>query len=244
MTRALTAPFFEIGPKNLLRRDALEALALAADAAAHEHDITVALTVPIAMIAPIASLRTRTLVVAQGMDIEEAGPSVGRVTAEAILDAGADGVMLNHDACPLDDDALTAAVRRARDAGLSTIVCASTEAEALRAARLGPTAVLLEPSDLIGTGGVSQRPWIPAVNAALHRMEPRVLAMHAGGVASPDAARSVMAAGADGTGSTSGVLAAADPLLAAAAFIAAAKEGWVHNTTENITTENISRSTS
>jgi triosephosphate isomerase len=35
-----------------------------------------------------------------------------------------------------------------------------------------------------------------------------------------------MAAGADGTGSTSGVLTAQDPLVAAGHFIAAARAGW------------------
>jgi triosephosphate isomerase len=35
-----------------------------------------------------------------------------------------------------------------------------------------------------------------------------------------------MAAGADGTGSTSGVLTADDPIAAARSFIAAARAGW------------------
>ncbi|GAA1488077.1 triose-phosphate isomerase [Brachybacterium sacelli] len=226
MIRPLTAPFFEIGPKNLLRRRALEELALAAGAAASRHGITVVLTVPSVMVAPVADLHSGVLVFAQSMDVDEMGPSVGRVTVEALVDAGADGVMLNHDAAPLDEGTLAAAVRRARSIGLRTIVVAGTHAEALHAAALGPTAVLLEPSELIGTVGAGERTWIPSVNQALHQVDPQILAMHAGGVGSPEAARSIMASGADGTGSTSGVLAATDPLRAAAAFIAAAKEGW------------------
>ena len=50
--------------------------------------------------------------------------------------------------------------------------------------------------------------------------------MHAGGVSSPAVAQSIMALGSNGTGSTSGVLAATDPHDAARAFIAATRAGW------------------
>ncbi len=50
--------------------------------------------------------------------------------------------------------------------------------------------------------------------------------MHAGGVSSPSVARSIMALGADGTGSTSGVLSAAAGPDAVRAFIAATRDGW------------------
>jgi triosephosphate isomerase len=68
--------------------------------------------------------------------------------------------------------------------------------------------------------------------------------MHAGGVSAPSIAEAIMAAGADGTGSTSGVIGADDPLCAARSFIAATRVGWDrlhhpqqsepdHNTKEN-----------
>ena len=50
--------------------------------------------------------------------------------------------------------------------------------------------------------------------------------MHAGGVSSPEVAEALMAAGADGTGSTSGVLNATDPGSAVHTFIAATRSGW------------------
>ena len=226
MTRPLTAPFFEIGPKNLLRRPELEAIARAAGEAGREYGVSVVLTVPTAMIAPFAELGTGVLVFGQSLDADRPGPSFGRVTAEALLDAGADGVMLNHDAAPIDPAVLPGIVDRARDAGLGTIVCAGTEQEALAAARLAPTAVLVEPPDLIGTIGGGDRDWVRPVTDALRGVDDRVLAMHAGGVATPLIARGIMAAGADGTGSTSGILTADDPTIAAAHFIAAARAGW------------------
>jgi triosephosphate isomerase len=226
MTFALTAPFFEIGPKNLLRRGDLELLARAAARAGAEHGVCVVLTVPNAMVAPIADLGTGVHVFAQSMDPDRLGSSFGRVTAEALVDAGAAGAMLNHDAHPLDDDTLTQTVGRAQELGLATIVCAGSRADALRYTALTPTAVLIEPADLIGTIGGADRDWVRPVTEAMRQLDSGVLAMHAGGVSSPLVARAIMATGADGTGSTSGILTAPDPLVAATQFIAATRAGW------------------
>jgi triosephosphate isomerase len=213
----LCGPFFEIGPKNLLRRAELEGLARAAGAAGFDYGVSVILTVPTALIAPIHDLHSGVLAFAQAM---------ARVIAETLVDAGAAGVMLNHVSNPLDAPALAAAVERARSAGLHTIVCANTKAEAVQVARLGPTAILLEPPALIGTAGRIARDWIAPANEAVRRVVPVVLMMHAGGVSAPSIAEAIMAVGADGTGSTSGVIGADDPLSAARSFIAATRVGW------------------
>jgi triosephosphate isomerase len=184
------------------------------------------MTVPTTLIAPIADLRTGVLVFAQAMDPELPGDSMGRVRAESRVDAGADGVMLNHDSNPLDQDTIARSVSRAQQMGLRTIVCAGSHGEAVQAARLTPDAILFEPPELIGTAGNAPRPWIPEANQAIRQVCRNVLTMHAGGVGTPDIARSIMATGADGTGSTSGILTAADPRAAARAFIAAARAGW------------------
>ncbi len=226
MSALLTAPFFEIGPKNLLRRPELEELARAAGEASREFGVAVVITVPNVMVAPIAELDTGVLVFGQSMGPDRLGASFGRVTAEGLLDAGAVGVMLNHDADPLDAATLAATVDRAHETGLETIVCAGTESAALAFTALAPSAVLIEPPDLIGTIGGAERDWVRPLTEEMHRVDAHVLAMHAGGVSSPIVARGIMAAGADGTGSTSGVLTAQDPLVAAAHFIAAARAGW------------------
>lgn len=234
-------PFFEIGPKNLLRRAQLELLARAAGDAAADFDVTVILTVPTALVAPIADLGCGVLVFSQTMDIEPLGPSMGAVTPESLVDAGADGVMLNHESNPLDPAALEHAVGRAHELGLETIVCAGSESDAIDAARLSPTAVLFEPPALIGTVGDQPRPWIGEANRAIHAANPAVLTMHAGGVSDPGVARSIMASGADGTGSTSGILTADRPITAARDFIAAARAGWDldHSTTADPLTAHI-----
>lgn len=226
ITGPITAPLFEIGPKNLLRRNEIEPVAAAAGRAGADHGVTVLLTVPTALIAPVHDLGTGVLVLGQGMGIEGLGTSMNRVTAESLADAGAWGVMLNHDADPLDDDQLGLAIQRAGDVGLETVVCAGTQHEAVRFAALAPTVVLYEPPELIGTGTTGTRNWVAGSTQAIHLAGDGVLAMHAGGVSTPEVAEAVMAAGADGTGSTSGVLSADDPAETARRFIAAARAGW------------------
>ncbi len=226
MTTPITAPFFEIGPKNLLRRNEIEAVAAAAGRAGADFGVTVLITVPTALIAPVHDLGTGVFVLGQGMDAEGLGTSMNRVTAESLVDAGAWGVMLNHDADPLDGDKLGLAIQRARDVGLATIVCAGTNDEAVRFATLRPTVVLFEPPELIGTGATVTRNWVAESTTAIHLAGRGVLAMHAGGISTPEVAQAVMAACADGTGSTSGVLSADDPAESARRFIAAARAGW------------------
>ena len=88
----LSGPFFEIGPKNLLRRAELEGLARAAGAAGYDCGVSVILTVPTALIAPIHDLRSGVLTFAQAMAPDPPGDSMGRVIAETLVDAGAAGV--------------------------------------------------------------------------------------------------------------------------------------------------------
>lgn len=222
----LTAPFFEIGPKSLLRRPELEALTRAAGAAGVDYGVSVILTVPTALIAPIRDLDEPVLVFSQTMDPDPMGAAMGRVFAESLVDAGACGVMLNHESRMMVPEALDLAVERASSNGLLTILCAGSQREALDLAVLQPTIILLEPHALIGVAGPSEREWIAPANEALRRIDPSVLMMHAGGVSSPTVAEAIMASGADGTGSTSGVLNSDDPPAAARAFIRSVRTGW------------------
>ena len=117
----LIPPFFEIGPKSLLRRAELEALARAAGSAGADYGVTVILTVPTALIAPIRDLGANVLVFAQLMDADPMGNGMGRVYAESLADAGAHGVMLNHESKPMSRESLAQAVERAAGNKLLTL---------------------------------------------------------------------------------------------------------------------------
>ena len=222
----LQSPFFEIGPKNLLRLPDIITVATAAAQAGRDHGVSVILTVPTALIAQVHAAVPDVFVFAQEMGAEEQGPSVGRTTAESLMDAGADGVMLNHVGHPLEPVLLTRTMQRAERAGLLTMVCADTDEQAVEVARRGPTIVLYEPPALIGGSGAGERPWIRPATQQVTQAAPGVLVMHAGGVAGPRDAYEIMRSGAHGTGSTSGVLQAPSPQLAARLFIEATREGY------------------
>jgi triosephosphate isomerase len=207
---ALSVPFFEIGPKNLLRRPELHELLAAAQRQSRRHGVSVIATLPVTEIEPAAPLFPDLHLFAQHMDPDAPGNSVGRVIAEALADAGASGVMLNHADHPMRLDDIASAVGRARANGLMSLVCAADEPTAAAVAALSPDILLYEPRALIGHGGGARRPWIPRINALVRAIEPRTLIMHAGGVAAPEDARDVVRAGAAGTGATSAIIKARD----------------------------------
>jgi triosephosphate isomerase (TIM) len=224
--RRPTAPFFEVGPKNLLRLPDIIEVAVAAESAGAREQVSVILTVPTALISRTKAAAPNVFVFAQGMDLESLGPSVGRVIPESLVDAGADGVMLNHDSNPLTRDELRMSIERAQETGLLTMVCAGTDSEVVQLLPLRPTIILFEPPELIGHTGGAVRPWIAGTNATAHALEPSVLMMHAGGVGAPEDVYQIMRSGADGTGSTSGVLRDVSPAHAVERFISAARRGF------------------
>jgi triosephosphate isomerase (TIM) len=79
---------------------------------------------------------------------------------------------------------------------------------------------------MIGHGGGARRPWIPTVNALVRAIEPRMLIMHAGGVATPQDARDVIRAGAAGTGATSAIIKASDRSGIVEGLLGAVREAW------------------
>ncbi|WP_144874554.1 triose-phosphate isomerase [Microbacterium sp. 1.5R] len=224
--RLLAPPFFEIGPKNLLRLPATIDLAIAAGEAGVRHGVSVILTVPTAHISAVRAAAPDVFVFAQEMQADPLGPSVGRTLAEMLADAEAHGVMLNHDSNPTAPGTLPLLIERAQENGLMTMVCAGSDAEVRDLLPLSPTVVLYEPPELIGGDGGGDRPWIEAVTRDAGLSAPDVLMMHAGGVAHPRDAEQIMRAGAHGTGVTSAVVRSESPRQAAADFIASTRAGF------------------
>lgn len=226
MSRTISAPFFEIGPKTFLDRIALLEVADAAATAAAEYRVEVIITPPALDIEAAKHTAPALWVFAQSMDPATPGPSTGAITPEALAAVGADGVMLNHAERPLEEHALQASIWRARKAGLMTLVCANDVHEASRYAAWAPDLILLEPHDLIGTNNGQERPSIAEANAAIAEVDSRVLVMHSGGVATERDVREIISQGADGTGCTTAIVRAADRREVTARMIGAVRAGW------------------
>jgi len=91
-------------------------------------------------------------VYAQHIDPIKPGAHTGHVLPEAVKEAGASGTLLNHSEHRLRLDVLNEAIVRAKEVGLETLVCADTPATSAAVAALQPSAVAIEPPELIGTG--------------------------------------------------------------------------------------------
>lgn len=91
-------------------------------------------------------------VLAQHIDPIGYGKYTGSVLPEGVKEAGAMGTLLNHSEKPLGMDTLKDSIRRAREIGLVSIVCASDDKIAGKVAEMKPDIISIEPPELVGTG--------------------------------------------------------------------------------------------
>ncbi len=224
----LTPPFFEVGPKAYMYGPELLRLALRADALSEQYGVQIIITPADVDISAVAQNVKRVLVFAQHMDLLRPGRGIGSALPEALRTAGAVGVLLNHSECPLPARQLGEAVSRAHDLDLATLVCANDVAGATAIARLGPDALIVEEPALIGTGtpGGDRGSRIPEIDSRIWRVDPGIRVLHAAGIGGPADVYDVIAAGAQGTGSSSAIFTAADPQRMLHDMIAATREAW------------------
>lgn len=206
-------PFFEFGPKVYLFGEQALELAMWADTLAQKYDVDIIFTAQYTDIEAIARNTTRIKVFAQHMDPCPVGRGVGAVLPEALKHAGAQGVLLNHAERPLTLMDINATIHRAKEVGLATLVCAGTVEESAAIACLSPDIILAESPALIGAGkrGPDDKAEIEKINQAVRAINPNILVLHGAGITDEQDVYQVILAGADATGSTSGVLKAADP---------------------------------
>ncbi|WP_457752760.1 triose-phosphate isomerase [Thermococcus sp.] len=91
-------------------------------------------------------------VFAQHIDPIKPGSHTGHVLPEAVKEAGAVGTLLNHSENRMILADLEAAIRRAEEVGLMTMVCSNNPKVSAAVAALDPDYVAVEPPELIGTG--------------------------------------------------------------------------------------------
>ncbi len=230
MDRArIRPPVFEIGLKGYCWGAEAVRLAVEADRLAERLGVSIVYNPQAVDIRPVAAATSRILVFAQHMDPVEPGRGVGAVLAEALRDAGAAGTLLNHSEKPMSVGAVARAIARAQAVGLFTLVFADSPAEAAALAHLGPDIVLAEPPELIATGvsaGNVMADFVARTVAAVKAVDPAVLVMSGAGVNGPDDVDRMIRLGLDGTGSSSGILRAADPVGAMRAMLEAEARAW------------------
>lgn len=206
----LRTPFLIVNPKAYLGGADTLRLALLTDELAGDFDIDVIFTSQQAYLVEIARRTAHLMITAQHMDPIHPGRGMGHVLPEALAEAGATAVVLNHAEYPLTLAQLDATMRRADEVGMATIVCADTERQCRAVAQLGPKVMICEPSANIGTGTMDTGDYIERTTRAVKEIDPSILVIQAAGVTSGKDITRVLQQGADGSGGTSGIVAAPD----------------------------------
>lgn len=224
--KKLREPFFEIGPKSYLFGDDVLELAKAADAAAEKYDIDIIFTTPFADIRRVAENTKRIFVFAPHMDPIPVGRGLADILPESVKAAGAVGVMLNHAERPITYSTLRETIRRADEVGLMTIVCSDSIAEAKSVALLSPNIIVAEPTELIGTGQTSDLSYIKASIEAVKSVNPEIQVLQGAGIKNGQDVYDMIFAGAEATGSSSGVAKAPDRAKMVDEMIGAARRAY------------------
>ncbi len=224
--KAVKLPFFEIGPKSYLYGDDILDLALAADAASEKYGVDIIFTTPVVDIRRVREATKHIHVFAPHMDPIVPGRGLADILPESLVAAGADGVMLNHVEKPVSFEVLAETIKRANEVGLTTIVCADSMADAAKIATLAPDIIVAEPSELIGTGVSVGPEYVEAATKSVKEVNPDILVLTAAGISNGEDVYNTIIAGADATGSSSGVAKAADRAAMVDEMIAAVRKAW------------------
>ena len=222
----IKAPFFEIGPKSYLYGNDVIELAKAADEASAKYGVDVIFTTPVVEIARVKAATRRIHIFAPHMDPLRPGRGLADILPESLVASGAEGVMLNHCEKPLTLGILKETIKRADEVGLATIVCADSMAEASMIAMLKPNIIVAEPSELIGTGVSVGPEYVEAATRAVKDVDPDILVLTAAGIANGQDVYNTIKAGADATGSSSGIAKAKDRAAMVDEMLAAVRKAW------------------
>ena len=222
----IKAPFFEIGPKSYLYGDQILELAKAADAASEKYDVDIIFTCPVVDIRRVKENTKRLHVFAPHMDPIPVGRGLADILPESLVAAGAEGVMLNHVEKPLTFEVLAQTIKRAEEVGLTTIVCADSEEDASKIAALYPDIIVAERSAIIGPALIHGSDCLEAATNRAKAATHNILVLTAAGIAGGEDVYNTIIAGADATGSSSGVAKAGDRAAMVDEMIAACRKAW------------------
>jgi triosephosphate isomerase len=152
-------------------------------------------------------------VLAQHLDPITPGSHTGWLLPEAAKEAGAVGSLINHSERPLPIDQIQASVKRIKELGMVSVVCASDVEMAARLASLDPNIIAVEPPELIGSGVAVSKAKPEVVSNSVKRIKeinPRIHVLCGAGVSSGEDAKRALELGAEGVLLASYVVCAKD----------------------------------
>ncbi len=193
-------------------KKALE-LAKIAEKISLETKVYIALSPQFTDIPPIARLGS-VPVFAQHIDPVKPGSFTGHVLAESVKEAGAVGTLINHSERQLKLAEIEAAIVRAREAELVSVVCTNSTAVSAAVAALNPDMIAVEPPELIGTGIPVSKAKPEVVTKAIElvrRVNPDVKILCGAGLTTGEDVSAALKLGTEGILVASGVVKAKNP---------------------------------
>ena len=159
------------------------------------------------------------------MDTLRPGRGMADILPEALKEAGADGVVINHCEKPMSIPQIKETVARARELDMLVFACADTIAEAKALAQFHPDILNPEPSELIGGtgGGVSDMSFVEASIKEIKEIYPDILVEQAAGITNGQQVYDFIMAGSEGAGAASGIVKAADSIATMEEMVAATR---------------------
>lgn len=225
MKPEIRTPYFEIGTKNYIWGDKVLEYALAADRAAEKYDIDVLFITPAVEIRRVAENTKHLIVLAPYMDTLRPGRGMADILPEALKDAGAQGVVINHCEKPMSLPQMKKTIDRARELDFLVFACADTLEEAKAIAQLHPDIINPEPSAIIGGGnGVSPMDYVKDSIRVIKEIYPDILVEQAAGITNGKQVYDFIMAGSEAAGAASGIMNAGDPIAMIDEMIAATRQ--------------------
>lgn len=208
----LRRPFFVVNPKSYLYGEELHRLARKADELSERYDVDCLFTAQLIDLPHVIESCPHLIPCAQMMESLAPGRGMGHVLPEALAAAGVKATFLNHAENPCTVHELAATIARANEVGILTVVCADSVEEGKAIAQLEPDVMVCELTSLIGTGQVAGEDYMRGSTEAVKSVSPNTLVLQAAGIHNGENVYDAIRYGADGTGGTSGIVAAEDPM--------------------------------
>ncbi|MCS7116086.1 MAG: triose-phosphate isomerase [Nitrososphaerota archaeon] len=149
----LRTPLFLINFKNyseVLGERAIR-LAKSAESVARDLNVEIAIAPPIPTLALVAK-SVSIPIFAQHVDPEKMGSTTGAIVPEVVKSIGCIGSLINHSEKRIPPSRIQETVKRLKDLGMYSMVCARTPEEVALFTSYDPEFVAIEPPELIGSG--------------------------------------------------------------------------------------------
>lgn len=162
----------------------------------------------------IVARRVSIPVFSQHIDPIGYGSFTGHVLPESVKEAGAIGTLINHSERRLKLADIDAAITRAREVGLISVVCSNNTPVSASAAALKPDMIAVEPPELIGTGipvSKAKPEVVTSTVEAVKRINPEIVVLCGAGITNGDDVAAAIRLGTEGILVASGVVKAKDP---------------------------------